>query len=261
MPAGPTIALSFSKGLSMLATLAMMLISLSVASGGPDLPADSMRVMRFTKGEAFPLPGVGAIIVQDGSSLRVQFIPPSERRPEKYRAVDLQADDRILMLNEIRVKTIAEFEKRHEAIAVGGEIKLGIQRGQEFMIATYLKPDPKDLPQMQMRIVKAGEGGEDTEVLPAVGVILTAKGKKVVISALIEPATSAVRDLDVKEGDVITTINGKTVTSLRSFVSVFDKTAVGSKVEWVADRKGKSVTVSFPRPKPLGGMIMRRERQ
>jgi hypothetical protein len=261
MPRGPTIAISFSKGLPMLATISMILISLSLTSGGVDLPADSMRVMRFARGEAFPLPGVGAIIVQEASSLRVQFIPPSERRPERYRGVDLRADDRILMLNEKRVKTIAEFEKRHDAIAVGGEIKLGIQRGQEFMITTYLKPDPQDLPQMQMRILKEGEGGAETEVLPAVGIILTAKAKKVVISSLIETATSAVRDLDVKEGDVITTLNGKPVTSLRSFVTVFDNIEVGAKVEWVADRKGKSITVSFLRPKPLGGMIMRRNRQ
>lgn len=243
----------------MRATFSMILLPLLLASGAHGASADSTRVMRFNKGDAYPLPGVGAIVVREGTSLKIQFVAPPDRRPEKFRAVDLRADDRILMLNDKRVKTIAELEKGHDAIAVGGEIKLGIQRGQELMITTYLKPDPKDLPQMRTRIVTGGEGGAETEVLPAVGVILAEKGKNVVISALIETETSAVKGLDVKEGDVITSINGTPVTTLRGFLSVFDTIDVGANVEWATQRKGKSIAVSFHRPKPMGGMILQRK--
>ena len=236
------------------ATLLAVILSLLPA---PAAPADSMRVMRFNAGEVFSLPGVGALIVREGSSLRVQAVPPPENRSERFRGIDLREDDRIMLLNGKRVKTIAEFEKAYAAIAVGAETKLGIQRGEQLMIASYMKPDPKDLPQKTMRIVKGA--GEGTEVLPAVGVMLGEKGGHVVISALIDDATTAVRGLDVKEGDAITAVNGTPVTTVRSFLSVFDAVAVGAKVAWMLERNGKRIAVEFARPQPRGNVIIRRK--
>jgi S1-C subfamily serine protease len=242
----------------MYATLLMMMLSLLPASGSV-LPADSIRVMRFAGGEMFPLPGVGAIVVKEGTSLRVQFVPPPENRPEKFRAVDLRAEDRIMLLNGKRVKTIAEIQKGYDAIPVGAETKLGIQRGEELLIAAYPKPDPKDLPQRKMQIITRGDGAGETEVLPAVGVVLAQKGKRVVISALLETDGGPLKGRDVKEGDAIVSINGTAVSTVRGFLSVFDPLAVGANVAWVLERNGKEIRVSFPRPQPRGGVIMRRD--
>lgn len=207
--------------------------------------------------DGFPIPETGALVVKDGANLKVQFVPPPGNRPEKYRAVDLQEGDLILLVNGKRVRSVEDLKKAHATTPVGGIFKLGIQRGQEMMIVSFEKADPKDLPKMNMRIVTSG--GEGTEVLPAVGVMLVEKKKSVIVEKILPMETSAVKELDVKEGDVIADMNGTVVTSLKEFVRLYDEIAVGGKVEWTTRRSGKEIEISFAKPKPMGRVIMRRE--
>lgn len=221
------------------------------------LPADSVKMMRFSPGDGFAIPGPGALVVKEGRDLKVQFVPPAGNRPEQYREVDLQAGDLILMANGKRVKTIRELENAHTATAIGAEFKLGIQRGEQMMIVSFRKADPKDLPQMKMKIVTSG--GEGTEILPAVGVILAEKGKKVVVDKILPMETSAVKGRDVQQGDVITSLNGERVESTKDFVARYDALDVGASVVWTLDRKGTTVSITFAKPKPIGRIMIRRD--
>jgi S1-C subfamily serine protease len=163
------------------------------------------------------------------------------------------------MANGKRVKTIPELEKAHAGTAVGADFKLGIQRGEQMMIVTFRKADPKDLPQMKMKIVTSGSEG--TEVLPAVGVILAERGKKVVIDKILPMETSAVKGRDVQQGDIITSLNGETVQSTKDFVARYDALDVGASVVWTLDRKGTTVSITFTKPKPVGRIMIRRDAQ
>ncbi len=239
----------------------LLLVLLSLATLAPAHAAstqpDSVKMMRLAPGDAFPIPETGALVVKDGADLRVQFVPPPGNRPEKYRSVDLQEGDLILLVNGKRVRNVEDLKKAHAATPVGEQFKLGIQRGQEMMMVSFEKGDPKDLPKMNMRIMTSG--GDGTEVLPAVGVVLVEKKKSVIVDKLLPVETSAVKGLDVKEGDAIVAVNGTEVTSLKEFVRIYDDIAVGEEVDWKIRRSGKDIAVSFAKPKPMGKVIMHRE--
>jgi S1-C subfamily serine protease len=239
-----------------LALLVSLQLPVPAYAGGP---ADSLRTMRFSAGEVFLIPEIGAAVVKNGKDLKVQFVLPVETRKDPYKTVDLKTDDLILLAGGKRVRNTGDLRSAYEAAAIGAEFKLGVQRGQEMMIVWFPKADPKDLPQRQMRIVTADD--DRTAVLPAVGVVLVEKGKHVVIDKLLPDEKSAVRGLDVREGDIILDMNGTKVASVKAFTSVYDALEVGVQVKWKTDRAGKPDAVSFVKPKPLGRVIIRRNPQ
>lgn len=221
------------------------------------IPDDSTRIERFSQGDTFIVPEIAAVITAEGKDLKIQMVSPADQRRNPYKAVDVKPGDMVLLANGKRVKAIADLKKLYEATAIGAEFALGIQRGQEMMIAAFPKADPKDLPRRTMRIVTSDASG--MEVLPAVGVVLSEKGKRVFIDQLLPGEKSAVRDLDVKEGDVIGRMNGKMMSSLKTFVTTYDGLEVGTAVTWDLDRRGKTIAVTFVKPQPAGQMILRRE--
>jgi PDZ domain-containing secreted protein len=238
-------------------TAALLMCCLTTGTSYASGPPDSLKVFRRIDGAAFPIPEVDAIVTKSGKDLNVDMVPPAESRREQYKNVDLRAGDLILMVNGKRVKTIEELSAAHAAVAVGSEVKLGIQRGQQMMYVAFPKADPKDMPKRTIRIVTEGEKG--TQIFPAVGVILKEKDSAVVIHSLIETEHTAVKGLDVKQGDIIRVINGKRVSTLASYTTIFDAIAVGDRVTWQIERKGARREVSFVRPKPMGGVIMKRK--
>jgi S1-C subfamily serine protease len=237
--------------------ISSLLIVLLPLLSGPGTGQQGM--VRFAQGDAFLIPELGALVVKDGESLKVQLVPPPGNRADQYRAVDLREGDIVLVVNGKRVKAIADLKKAHELTPVGQVFKLGIQRGQEMMIVAFDKADPKDLPKTKMRIVTSG--GEGTEVLPAVGVVLKEKGTHVIIDKLLPVETAALKGLDVKEGDAIIAINGTSVTTVKGFADVYDALAVGNKVQWTTSRSDSTRSISFAKPKPMGRVIIRKEPQ
>jgi len=196
------------------------------------------------------------LVTADGKTLTVRFVSPPPNRTEPYRNVDLREGDVVLMINGKRVRTVAEITSAYAATPVGAELKIGVERGKEMLIASFAKADPKDLPQMKVMIRQ--EGGEGVELFPAVGVSLVEQGKKVVIKEVLPLETSAVHRLDVKAGDVIVSLNGWSVSSLKAYVEKFDAIAVGAPVEWKTERNGRQLTISFLRPKPMGQVMIRK---
>jgi S1-C subfamily serine protease len=240
-----------------LITAITLLLFGTFEAGAAIAPGDSVRIVRKAEGDVVLLPEVGALIIQDGEGLKVQFVQATQNRRAPYKTVDLRTEDHILLFNGRRVKRIADLRNAYDALAVGGEVKLGLQRGPEMLISSYAKGDPKDLPRMQIRV--ANDSGENQEVLPAVGVVLTEKEKRVVVQEVLPLETSAIAKRDVRSGDVIVRLNGRDVSSLKQFVEAYDRLEVGSRVEWSTERKGKSITVSFAKPKPAGPVMIRRE--
>jgi S1-C subfamily serine protease len=242
----------FTPALSTLLLLLFVPMTVSAA-----VRSDSTHIVRISQEEAFFVPEIATLIVAEGKELKVQMTPPVEQRRDPYKSVDIKTGDLVLLANGKRAKTIADLKKSYETTAVGAEFALGIQRGQELMIAAFPKADPKDLPKRTMRIVTSDTPG--TEVFPAVGVTLSEKGTRVSISELLPVEKSAVRGLDVKQGDVVGSMNGTKVTSLKAFVTSYDALEVGTAVVWELQREGKTISVTFQKPQPAGQVIIRRE--
>jgi S1-C subfamily serine protease len=244
--------------LSLLRTvgLHMLIIPAIVALPLPADAPDSTRTVQVMRAEPFSIGELGALITPEGNALTVRFVSPPANRKEPYKAVDLREGDAVLMVNGKRVRSIADLKVAYEAVAVGSEVKLGLERGKEMMLVDFPKADPKDLPKMKVMVRRAGDDGG--EFFPAVGVALAERGKKVVVREILPIETSAVHSLDVKAGDAILSLNGWTVTSLKAYTEKFDAIPVGGKVEWKTERDGRQLTVSFLRPKPIGNVMIRR---
>ena len=82
--------------------------------------ADStVRMERFDATRVVLLPELGAVITVEGKDLVVSRVMPAERRPEAYRSVDLQAGDRVLLLNGKRVRGIPPLRESYDALGTG----------------------------------------------------------------------------------------------------------------------------------------------
>lgn len=225
------------------------------------ITGDGKNVKTF-KGEMFDIPELGAIIVKsDSGNLKVEHVMPPEARPKAYADVDIKTGDEILVANGKRVKTIKEIEQIYKAVSVGGEVKLGVQRGQEMMISRFAKADPKDLPQRKMMIMNSDGPGGDIRPLPNLGIIL-GKGKEgVVVKEMSEKPAKAFTDAGVKPGDRLVSINGKTIGNLDEFSTEFLAVPPGSKMTWVVAHNGKDLSISFVRPEPQGQVIIKQEKK
>jgi hypothetical protein len=157
----------------MMSRLLFVVACVVVASPlAPAAEPDSVRRVIIRGEGAAALPEIGAILSVEQGALVVKMVAPAERRPEKYRSVDIVEGDVIMMVNGKRVKSAPEFTKAIDAVPPGEELKLGLQRGKQMMIAGFVRARPEELPQRQMIIRKEGEDNDSTQTFPALGVVL-----------------------------------------------------------------------------------------
>lgn len=229
-----------------------------------ELPAFAQtKIIRKEGGQTFEavtenpflIKELGAAVMVDEGAIKVLNVMPSEKRPAAYKGIDLQENDIIVMANGKRVAGVKELESTYNNLGVGDEFKMGIKRNGEMRLVSLKKGDPKDLPSLQMKVVRGGDD-DNTSMFPAVGVMLKMKGKDILIDDVF-PGENAVGKLDVKKGDAIVAINGKHCASLHEYNDAFDAVAVGGNVEWKLRRGEKEHTVSFARPQPR--MMIKRE--
>ena len=206
------------------------------------------------EGQPFVLVELGAVIVTSEGKLTIEHILPNDRLPKSVDA-NLKEGDVILMANAKKLKTVKELEDLYQSLGIGSELKLGVQRGDGRFIVSIAKADPKDLPQMRIKI--GGDGG-DIEALPAVGVILKSQKNKIIVDGKFPDTTAAVATADIKEHDELVEMNKQPVSTIKKFMDTYMALPVGSTVEWKLKRGKETIAVSFNKPKPREG-IMRRE--
>ena len=207
-------------------------------------------------GEAFLLKELGAAIASDNGALKVLNVMPADHRPAVYKDVDLQQDDIIMMANGKRLAGTKDLQSIYDGLKVGDELKLGIKRKEEMHLVSLKKGDPKDLPKLQMKVMR-GDGDENTETFPAVGVVMKMKGKNIIIGEVL-PGETAIQKSDVKAGDALVSMNDKHFKSLKGYSEAFDEVKVGKSVTWVLRRGENEHSVTFNRPQPKM-MMMKRE--
>jgi S1-C subfamily serine protease len=211
----------------------------------------------MTEDNIFAVPELSAMIGQDGDKLVVENIMEVQMRPKGYEKTDLLEGDVILMANGKKAGSLNDLKEIYKGTSVGSTVKIGIKRKDEMMIVSFVKADPKDLPQMRM-IVSNGPD-EDFIGIPQIGLLFGSKGKKVVIKNVMPNAAKDIPDVDAKEGDVIMKINGSLIQSFKDFQKAYEKIAVGDHVEIITSRFGKLQTIGFSKPKNEGKTIIRRQ--
>ncbi|MCK6560641.1 PDZ domain-containing protein [candidate division KSB1 bacterium] len=267
-----------------LAAVSMLVLAFSGAAQEKTAVRDTTGGRSFTftsvaagPGGIFNLPELGAVIIGGEKEIKFEAVMPSEHRPKAYKDIDLQSGDLILMMNAKRVKSAKEIEEIYSGLKVGEEVKLGIKRKEERFIVTFSKADPKDLPQRMMmvmntdnaggqagpnrRIVMGGrEFSGDVAPLPGLGIIAGSKeGGEVRVLDLMPNASQAVGSADIKKDDVILALNGEKIKSAVQLGELYEKIAVGAKLELHYRRGDKAMTASLVKPDAPAGTTIRRE--
>lgn len=105
----------------------------------------AQQVYTFSGGNNFLLPEITAMISEENNKIKFVMIPPLDKLDKEYQKLDLKKDDEIIFFNGKKIKNIDELKKIYEAVKVGDELKLGIQRGDSKHIVAFKKIDAKDI--------------------------------------------------------------------------------------------------------------------
>jgi len=232
--------------------LAMVALSVTMVSArGQSVqePSGGARTMRFNANSVVFIRELGAIVALEQKALVVKMVAPKEGRSKEAADVDLQVNDEVGMANGKRVTTIKEFRTLYEETPVGSEFKMGVRREGRAVIISFKKKEVKEMPG-GMRIMTAGGEG----VYPAVGIQLEQKGSSVAIARTFPNVPEG-----LKEGDVIVSLNGKKVATVKDFEKEFENTPVGGNLEFKLMRDGKDATFSMKRPEPGARIRVRSE--
>ncbi len=221
--------------------------------GGEGKPR--MHMMKFDADKAVMIDEAGMIVTEGEGTLKVEFLPPKEARPGETADLDIAVGDEIGMASGKRVSTAKALREAYEAIRPGEEVKLGLRRDGKPFIVIFTKKDPKDLPR-KMVIRSGGDEDPDTDVLAALGIVIRAAGeagaRELVIAETLPNAPEG-----MSKGDVIRTLNGKSVKTPVEFSAIFDNVEIGGKLTFGLVRKGEAMTVTTERPEPQGKMIIK----
>jgi len=212
------------------------------------------------EGPPYNLAELGAIIVQREGALEVLFVGPPEKRPKAYRDVDLEAGDKIVMVNGKKMTSVKDLEATIEVLAVGDEVKFGLKRGKDMRMVAFAKADPDELPQtkMMMKHVSVGEDGarkemnfstdgegEQLSILMGGGMLVKIEQGKLVIAHLLPDAEEILGEADVQKGDLVIKLQGKNVSELDELDDEWRMIETGDEVTLVLSRGGEEFQITF----------------
>jgi len=256
-------------------TIMMMLVSVVVVNAQVFISRSDSSMDKII-GQPFTLGEVGAVIVDNSKEIKILHAMPVDMRPKAYKDIDLKDGDVVLMCNGKRLKTLKELKEAYNATAVGADFKLGVKRGEERMIVAFAKADPKDLPKMQMtmstgdgsmpdsgggnvrRMVFGGPGQNTGDVAPLVGLGIIV-GKKDEVFKIVGVMQNAAKGADFKVDDIVESLNGEKISSTQQLSEMYEKLAVGAKLELKYKRDGRPMQASLTKPEaPQGRVIINR---
>lgn len=239
-----------TRSLCLVALGVMLFVPLPAQS--PSSPGGQQRTMvRFNADSSVMFREIMAIVADEGGTLKIAMVPPPDRRPAGMASVDLQRGDEVGMAGGKRVKTIKELRQAYDASKPGEEFKLGVRREGRPIIVTFTRKDDKDMPGGM--VIRRGPGDENSDVFPALGLMLEKKGNAVVVNETMPHASK-----EFQKGDVVSSLNGTPIKNVADFAKTLDATKVGDELSFVLDRKGEAVKVKMARPEPKGTVrIMR----
>jgi S1-C subfamily serine protease len=169
------------------------------------------------------------------------------------------------------------LEGAYKETAVGAEFKMGVRRKEERFIVSFAKADPKDLPKMEMqmattggpasggggvkmqRFTFGGPGQDASDVAPLLGIGLII-GKKDNVFKIVGIMPNSVQG-DFKQDDILESFNGEKIKSTQQLSDMFEKLAVGAKIELQYKRGDKMMQASLTKKESQGRMMIRSNNQ
>jgi S1-C subfamily serine protease len=187
---------------------------------------------------------------EDSSELKVMVL-----LPDADPKMEIAREDLLLMINGKRVKDMAGLRAEYETAVVGDEVKVGFRRGDRRFLSSFEKKDPA-AEQGTRRMVMIGDGEgdhNDMQPLTEFGVVLEQKEDLVVVGFELPMDGGA-----LKEGDVLQSLNGTSISSLENFRSIYTSLATGAAIEVIAMRDGEEVRASGTKSDSEGQIRVRK---
>lgn len=235
--------------------------------------AQQMKIVRAGEGGAFLIPELMIFIGVENKQLAVTDQLPTDRLPKAYQLVDIKKGDLILMVDGKKFATPEEMEKHYNSLTPGQEMKLGLKRGNEMLIASFKKADPSTLPKMNKmitvdhddksgdKVISSGKGlsidGDPVPILE-IGVILAAKDGKITVADIMPFPGMAELAEKPKAGDLFVSLQGNALKTAEALQSAWDMIPVGDTVRLVLGRDGKEALSVFAKPKAMGEIKLKK---
>ena len=207
------------------------------------------------EGDLFLIPELHAAVVEGETGLTVQLAAPSEARTERYRGVDLRAEDAILMINGERVRTVEAFRTAFEAIPVDSTVKIAVGREGRMFLLSFPRMDPADGPKVAMQRVDGGS--EDIAPLPEAGLLLRGDGRSITVERLTIQGLDT-PELAIEDGDHLLAVNGEPVSTVPDAEKRYQAIAAGATVTLTVERNGERLDLSFEKPETRARIIRER---
>ncbi len=202
-----------------------------------------------------PIPG-GLLILEGEDEARVMDRIVNEESDE---TPDIKQGDLIIFLDGERISSAEQFNTMFESIAVGDEVKLGIQRGEDKMIRTFTKQEmQQNYSGNNGGVVRSfqfsgpGGPGEDlpnANLWPA-GFMVGERGNQVVIGASLPLPNKAEALEALKQGDAILNLNGTSIKTVDELLAGYEAITVGDDVTLEYEHDGETHKVLFKKPEP-----------
>ena len=113
------------------------------------------------------LPEIMVVVAEEEGKIFVKIELPRRPGAKPDGGPRLAENDVVLRVNGKKIASVAELKKLYEAAKPGDEIKIGAQRGEERFIVSFIKADPKDMPEgmmiKTMAVPADSAGGEKKE--------------------------------------------------------------------------------------------------
>ena len=103
------------------------------------IPAQEKKVLTYSSGEVQMLMEMNGIVKAEKEKLVLDLFTPADKRKEEYKKVDLQSGDEIVFFNGKKIKSLGDFTKYYAELKTGEEIKLGVKRNGNSVIASFKK--------------------------------------------------------------------------------------------------------------------------
>jgi len=166
---------------------------------------------------------------------------------------DVREGDLLLMIDGKRLSDVAALRAAYESAEVGETVKMGFRRGNERFLASFERRDAEQGAVRMVMMAGPGDGHGDMEPLHEFGVILGEEDGEVVV--LLQMPTDVP---PLAQGDVVKSINGKTVATLDDFRGAYGPLDVGTEIVLVVSRGDDDITAARSKSADHGGMRIRR---
>ncbi len=245
------------RSLRRISILLLLFFCISLTATAQNEPITRNEVVMRTAGQnmvMLPVAG-GALLVEGGDEARVTRHIATGGSAD---APKFNAGDKIIYLNGERIKSASQLNTLYNSMAVGDEVKMGVQRGEEKMIKTFIKPEAQNryesadgnqvINMSTARVDAANIENLENKSLWMAGFLVGEKDGRVEIGAALPINGKAEALSDLKSGDQILAINNTKITRAKQVEEVYGAINQGDDVTVEYKSEDRIEKVMFKKP-------------